>query len=85
MRVPLRKFFRAELNKLRARVLKRGKAASDSDQARHKLRIALKNLRYGVDFFSDLFGSGKRRQAYKKQMSALQDLLGIRNDIVVRK
>ena len=79
-----RKFFRAELSRLRARVLKRGKAAGVSDQARHKLRIALKNLRYGVEFF-DLFGKSKRKQAYKKRMSALQDLLGVRNDIVVAK
>ncbi|MEQ1882915.1 MAG: inorganic triphosphatase, partial [Burkholderiales bacterium] len=27
----------------------------------------------------------KRKQAYKKRMSALQDLLGVRNDIVVAK
>lgn len=79
-----RKFFRTELNRLRVRVLKRAKAVAASDQARHKLRIALKNLRYGVDFF-DLFGNGKRRQAYKKRMSALQDFLGARNDIVVAK
>ncbi|HUQ38458.1 MAG TPA: CHAD domain-containing protein [Aestuariivirga sp.] len=79
-----RKFFKAELARLRARVLKRGKVASVSDQARHKLRIALKNLRYGVDFF-DLFGNRRGRQAYKKRMSALQDILGFRNDIVVAK
>lgn len=83
-KMPARKFFNAELNRLRARVLKRGKVASASDQARHKLRIVLKNLRYGVDFF-DLFGRGKRRRAYKKQMSALQELLGVCNDIVVAK
>ena len=83
-KMPARKFFKAELGRLRTRVLKRAKTAGDSDQARHKLRIALKNLRYGVDFF-DLFGKGKRRQAYKKRMSALQDLLGMRNDIVVAK
>ncbi|MDP1701038.1 MAG: CYTH and CHAD domain-containing protein [Aestuariivirga sp.] len=81
-KTPTRKFFKAELSRLRACVIKREKAAAVSDQARHKLRIALKNLRYGVDFF-DLFGNGKRRQAYKKRMSALQDLLGVRNDIVV--
>ncbi len=83
-KMPARKFFKAELSRLRARVHKRAKAANVSDQARHKLRIALKNLRYGVDFF-DLFGNGKPRQAYKKRMSALQDLLGFRNDIVVAK
>ena len=82
LRVPVRKFSKQALNKLRARVLKRGKAATDSDEARHKLRIALKNLRYGVDFFSDLFANAKQRRAYKKKLSALQDLLGTRNDIV---
>ena len=78
----MRKFSEAALDRLRARVLKRGKAAAVSDEARHKLRIALKNLRYGMDFFADLPGNRKRRQSYKKKMSALQDLLGIRNDIV---
>jgi triphosphatase len=76
-----RKFSEAALDRLRARVLKRGKTAAASDEARHKLRIALKSLRYGVDFFADLFGNRKRRRAYKKKMSALQELLGIRNDI----
>jgi triphosphatase len=79
-----RKFFKTELDRLRARVLKRGKLAHASDEARHKLRIALKNLRYGVEFF-DLFSNRRRRQAHKKRMSDLQDLLGTRNDIVVAK
>ncbi len=78
----MRKFSKAVLDGLRARVIKRGKVAADSDEARHKLRIALKNLRYGMVFFADLRGSRKRRQSYKKKMSALQDLLGVRNDIV---
>ena len=78
-----RKLFRAELNRLRSRVLKREKAAGVSDQGRHKLRIALKNLRYGVDFFAGLFGSAKSRRAYAKRLADLQDLLGLRNDIVV--
>jgi CHAD domain-containing protein len=67
---------------LKDRVLKRGKAANISDKAQHKLRIALKNLRYGGDFFADVFGNRKRRRDYKRKMSALQELLGIRNDIV---
>ena len=82
-KMPARKFFKAELSRLRSRVLKREKAAAVSDQARHKLRIALKNLRYGVDFFAGSFGKSRRRRAYEKRMSALQDLLGLRNDIVV--
>jgi len=82
-KAPARKLFRAELNRLRSRVMKREKAAAGSDQARHKLRIALKNLRYGVDFFAGLFGHARSRRAYAKRMAALQDLLGLRNDIVV--
>jgi triphosphatase len=81
--VSARKLFKAELNRLRARVLKREKSAAVSDEARHKLRIALKNLRYGVEFFGDLFGKDKRRRAFRKRMSALQDHLGLRNDIVI--
>ncbi len=83
-KIQARKFFRAELSRLRARVLKRAKAVHVSDQARHKLRIALKNLRYGVDFF-ELPGNRRGRQTYKKRMAALQDLLGMRNDIVAAK
>jgi inorganic triphosphatase YgiF len=81
LQVPARKFSEAALDKLKARVQKRGKAAAVSDEARHKLRIALKNLRYGVDFFADLSGNRKRMRVYRKKMSALQELLGIRNDI----
>ena len=78
----VRKFSKAALNRLRARVLKRGKAASVSDEARHKLRIALKNLRYGVDFFAICLATPSEGGPIKKRLSALQDLLGIRNDIV---
>ncbi len=84
LQMSTRKFLEVALDRLRARVLKRGKGiAALSDKARHKLRIALKNLRYGTDFFGDLFANRKRRQAYTKDVSALQNLLGVRNDIVV--
>jgi inorganic triphosphatase YgiF len=84
LQISVRKFSKAALDRLGARVLKRGKGiAALSDKARHKLRIALKNLRYGVDFFGDLFANRKRRRAYTKRVSALQNLLGVRNDIVV--
>jgi inorganic triphosphatase YgiF len=84
LQVPTRKFSEAALDRLR--VLKRGKRiATVSDEARHKLRIALKNLRYGVEFFGALFANRKRKKAYTKKLSAVQELLGIRNDIVVAK
>ncbi len=83
-KVSTRKLSGPALCRLRARVLKRGKGiATLSDKSRHKLRIALKNLRYGMDFFGDLLANRKRQRAYTKKLSALQNLLGVRNDIVV--
>ncbi|MGB9144162.1 MAG: CYTH and CHAD domain-containing protein [Aestuariivirga sp.] len=82
--MPLKEFSRAVLDRQRARAAKRGKEVILlSDEARHKLRIALKNLRYSVEFLGALFVRSRRRRTYLKKMSALQDLLGNRNDIVV--
>jgi triphosphatase len=50
--------------------------------ARHQLRIALKKLRYTVEFFSSLY-SGKREEFYFHSLTHLQDSLGKMNDIVV--
>ncbi len=81
---PLEKFFRKVFAWQSARVAKRGKKITRlSDEARHRLRIALKNLRYSVEFFGDRFAHSRRRLGYMKKLSALQDLLGNRNDIVV--
>ncbi|QDM25673.1 CHAD domain-containing protein [Tardiphaga sp. vice304] len=54
---------------------------------RHKLRIAIKKLRYSTDFFYSLF-SGRKMNAhlsgFKDRLKDLQDCLGVLNDIVVR-
>lgn len=53
---------------------------------RHKLRIAIKKLRYSLYFFESVFGHGHRAKAlsrYKKYLQALQDSLGALNDITV--
>ncbi len=71
------------LDKLKARVLKRAKGLPDiSDEARHELRIALKNLRYGAEFFSGLFDRRRKAKSYVGSLSALQDILGVHNDVV---
>lgn len=71
------------LDWLQARVSKRGKRLMQlSDEERHELRIALKDLRYGVEFFSGPFGHGRRVRTLLKTVSALQDLLGRHNDSV---
>lgn len=47
---------------------------------RHELRIALKKLRYGADFFRSLFGT-QRSERYLRSLSRLQDTLGAFNDV----
>ncbi len=81
-----KEFAKATLDKLNGRVLKRGKGLSDlSDTQRHELRIALKNLRYGMDFCGELFGRHRPEPSYFKKISVLQDLLGAHNDVVSAK
>jgi triphosphatase len=53
---------------------------------RHKLRIAIKKLRYSLYFFESLFSRGEGAKAlsrYKEYLKDLQDNLGALNDIAV--
>lgn len=55
---------------------------------RHRLRIAIKKLRYATDFFASVFPGKKaarRRAALTKTLSELQDCLGKLNDIAVHR
>ncbi len=65
-----------------ARVLKRGRRLSDLSPAQlHRLRIAVKKLRYAVEFFNDLF-QVKAMAVQRARLAKLQDILGIINDAV---
>jgi len=80
---PAETFASEALGRLHARVLKRGKNLAElSDEARHELRIALKNLRYSAEFFGSLFDDRRRIKRYVATASALQGLLGAHNDVV---
>jgi len=71
------------LKKRHKAVIKRGGEFTQlSSLQRHKLRIALKKLRYTAEFFSSLF-PGKRQTAYLNGLSCMQDSLGHMNDVVV--
>ena len=48
-------------------------------ERRHALRIKLKTLRYGMEFFAPLYASHSVRR-YQDALSALQDVLGALND-----
>jgi inorganic triphosphatase YgiF len=65
---------------------KAGKLRQLDPRQRHKLRIAIKKLRYGSDFFENLFvgrKAGKRLSRFNGRLKDLQDCLGALNDISV--
>ena len=63
-----------------ARVLKRGRRlAAQSPEQLHRLRIAIKKLRYAVEFFNDLF-QVKAMAVQRNRLEKLQDILGFIND-----
>jgi inorganic triphosphatase YgiF len=80
--------FAADLFQRRTRKARRkAKRAGEVDaHARHRLRIAIKKLRYALYFFETLYshdGSAKALSRYKKYLKDLQDNLGALNDIAV--
>ena len=69
------------LQKRDRNVRKRGQDIENlSDDALHELRLAVKKLRYAVDFFESLYPK-KQAKAYRKHLAGLQDGLGYLNDV----
>ena len=69
------------LTRQKSRALKRGRKAKSRDEADlHRLRIALKKLRYTAEFFAALYPKRKVGQ-YLKKVRRLQEHLGEINDI----
>lgn len=65
------------------KVRKMGRRFADlTPGERHKLRIAVKKLRYATDFFSSLYGR-KRVRAFTSTLQKLQDGLGYMQDVTV--
>jgi adenylate cyclase len=72
---------RRMLKRQAARAKKRGRAARSQEEGDlHRLRIALKKLRYTVEFFAPLYKKTKVKR-YLSQIKMLQDSLGRLNDI----
>jgi len=81
--VDLRSFARLQLTRLRKKVRRRFEAAADFVPAHlHALRIALKRLRYGVEFFAPLFPA-KAGKRHLQRIVRAQDALGFVNDVDV--
>jgi inorganic triphosphatase YgiF len=82
-RRPIAELAGAELDRSHHRVIKRGRRFARLDVAgRHRLRIALKKLRYGVEFFRSLYPK-KDLKPYLAVVQQLQDELGHLNDVAV--
>jgi CHAD domain-containing protein len=82
-----RNFAEAELSRRFKRIRKLAKHLRDlGDEERHELRIRVKKLRYGTEFFSSLFTSGKaqkRRKTFSSLLEEVQENLGDLNDLAV--
>jgi len=77
----LKRTARRILNRQNRRVKKRAQAAKSQEEGDlHRLRIALKKLRYTAEFFAPLY---PRRdvERYLKQIRGLQNHLGDLNDV----
>lgn len=77
---PVREFASETLDARYANVRKRGRRLQQrSADELHRLRIAVKKLRYATDFFAGLYDDAPARSALKR-LARLQDILGAMND-----
>jgi inorganic triphosphatase YgiF len=80
---PLAELASSALCRAHRRLLKRGHGFEAlSKTERHKVRIALKRLRYALDFFGSIF-HGDLKKKFVKRLARLQDDLGRMNDVAV--
>ncbi|HXH17011.1 MAG TPA: CHAD domain-containing protein [Sphingomonas sp.] len=83
--IPAAVFASETIRNLRKRMKRRGGQLDRlSDEDRHKIRIAAKKLRYATGFFQSLYPHKRSRariKTFTKHLAALQDHLGILNDL----
>lgn len=75
----------ARADQLARRIAASAASAANSGDAgaeRHRLRVALKRLRYALEFFAALYPA-RRLSAYQRTLAALLDTLGRMNDLMV--
>ncbi len=78
---PSRDFADRALTRLHKKALKQGRRLQHLEpEARHELRITLKKLRYDAEFFRPLY-SNKNADDFLRQLSKMQELLGVDNDV----
>jgi triphosphatase len=82
---PLTDLAASALSRAHAKLIERGSGfESLSKVERHDVRIALKRLRYALDFFGGVFeADGEAKKKFVKKLTRLQDDLGRMNDVAV--
>jgi triphosphatase len=79
---PTTNFAHRMLSAQHAKVLKRGKHfKSQTAEERHYVRLAVKKLRYVVEFLLPLYDLGKPARRYSQKLAELQEELGSFNDM----
>jgi triphosphatase len=80
---PLVELAASALSRAHKRLLKRGHGFETlSKVERHDVRIALKRLRYALDFFGGVFDDARKKK-FNKRLARLQDDMGRMNDVAV--
>ena len=80
---PLKAFADTVVERRCRKLVKSGRGlASATAEQRHKLRIAVKKMRYASEFFASLYRP-KKSAAMIRELSRLQDTLGDLNDLAV--
>jgi len=84
---PVTEFAAEVLASRLAKIVKKIKKLKELDvRPRHRLRIAIKKLRYAAEFFATLFDDAKgRRRKLSLVLEELQDVLGVLNDFSVHR
>ncbi|WP_218064137.1 CHAD domain-containing protein [Nguyenibacter vanlangensis] len=76
-------FSARHLERLHRKALRAGRDfALLPPQDRHRLRVALKKLRYTAEFFRGLYADSDQTKDFIKKLSALQDVLGMDSDVL---
>ena len=86
-KMSVQQFATQELGRRAAKIVKKLDKIEDlSSKQQHKLRIAVKKLRYAVEYFESLYNGKqitRRRKGFAEILKALQSSLGKLNDIRV--
>jgi CHAD domain-containing protein len=79
---PIQAFAARRLDRLWDTIDQQGSSLKDLDEeTRHRLRIQIKKLRYGIEFFRGLHRAlDKQRKGFLKAVETLQEVLGKLND-----